>query len=256
METARKPLAQLFHKLLETRWFFTFTASCTATIVGISLTFGINSCRETRHMQQDARDSILEAVESLHDRGPGLAKSIDVMMQQDSLFNVIYKLHRHNEAIPDSLADNFIEAITSGRFNLSDRSIEKIFNESYQLWQALDQDALTKLIRADFILTNEVSNYCDTHTEQLYQHIEQYCPEAYTSPDNLVAINKILNNEQFCCYMEKRHMLTPGFKMVINNMHEEILSDIDSLCAALGYTKPQEAYDKEYNYDTNVTSTN
>lgn len=37
---------RLFRLLVETRWFFTMTASGTATIIGISLTFGINSCRE------------------------------------------------------------------------------------------------------------------------------------------------------------------------------------------------------------------
>jgi hypothetical protein len=62
MSKKQNPFSCFYHELCETRWFYTFTASCTTTIVGISLTFGINSCRESRRIKQESHRLLKRAI--------------------------------------------------------------------------------------------------------------------------------------------------------------------------------------------------
>lgn len=219
------------------RWFYTFTASCTATIVGISLTFGINSCRDSRRVHKEARASIMQAVDNLHTRANYLDLVFSDLTKQDSLFTVVSELYTKNQVITDSLAQEFMQALCSYRPEINNNSFEKIFLGSYQLWQELEQDDLTYLISALYSLANSLETYCHYHHEQIYKEMQK-CTGLGTGLRTHSAIrNKIetlLNNDEFCFYMKSRSYSTEAM-LGRNELNHRLLTTLDNACIALNY---------------------
>jgi hypothetical protein len=232
-------IVRAYRKLVETRWFYTFTASCTATIVGISLTIGINSCREQRRVRQDARDSIMQAVDNLHRRSAGIDDYLKQLSLQDSTFQVAYDLYNDGKEIPDSTAYALDDALWSFNFHFLNKSFEKIFLESYQLWQELDQDELTRNINTAFDLTDLLEDYYTKHYNQIREEIK-HSGVSSMDEDSKTLTETLLKNKEFCFYMSTRSVDTRVMKMT-NEIRYKLLEYIDSICEAAGYVEAEKA---------------
>jgi hypothetical protein len=229
------PISRLFHKLVEMRWFYTFSASCTATIVGISLTFGINSCRENRRVQSEARQSVVQAVRNLHNRSELIDNYLDIISGQDSIYSLVLDMHHEGTAIPDSTAEYFFNSMLSFKINISDKCFEKIFLGSYQLWQELNQNELTGIISAAYSITGMLEDYCESNNRQLVQEIKQ-CGISTNFPNEPYQnmVKTLLDNKNFCFYMTTRVKYTKSMNAA-NELHHELIQQIDSMCDSLNY---------------------
>jgi hypothetical protein len=235
MSKKKNPITRLYHKLCETRWFYTFTASCTATIVGISLTFGINGCRESRRVKQEAQESIMQAVNNLHVRADGIDEVLEHMARQDSLYLTVLYCNRHNIEIPDSLAYECVDAIISERYYVTDTSFEKIFRESYQLWQILDDDDLTSKIITSFKMVDDIEQYCQYSQLALSEKLENTdFNESLWGNDDRITANILAHNQRLHYFMGKRYENTKTNLNAAKLLHQTI-AEIDSICLALGY---------------------
>jgi hypothetical protein len=232
-------IVRAYRKLVETRWFYTFTASCTATIVGISLTIGINSCREQRRVRQDARESIMQAVSNLHSRSGAIDDYLKQLSLQDSTFHVAYDLYNDGKEIPDSTAGAFTDALWSYNLHFADKSFEKIFLESYQLWQELDQDDLTSCINGAFYLTDLLEDYYTKHYNQIREEVK-HSGISSVDENSKTVTETLLKNKEFCFYMTSRSGDTRLMKM-INEGRYQVLEYIDSICEAAGYVEAEKA---------------
>jgi hypothetical protein len=235
MSKRKNPITRLYHKLCETRWFYTFTASCTATIVGISLTFGINGCRESRRVKQEAQESIMQAVQNLHVRADGIDEVLEHMARQDSLYLTVLYCNRHNIEIPDSLAYECVDAIISERYYVTDTSFEKIFRESYQLWQILDDDELTHKIVTSFNMVNDIEKYCQSSQLSLSEKLENTdFNESLWGDNDHITVDILAHNQRLHYFMGNRYYNTKRSLNVAKLLHQTI-AEIDSICLASGY---------------------
>jgi hypothetical protein len=233
-------VAKFYNRLKETRWFYSFTASCAATIVGISLTLGVNSCSESRRARRVARESIVQAVDNLHTRSEQIDSYLRNISRQDSIYDVVADLYNSGATIPDSVADEFLNLIFSVQFNIADKGFEKIFLESYQLWQELDQNELTSMITSAYNMTDFLENFCQSHNNQMLQEIKQCGLEANFLDDEAAETTKqILSSKDYRFYMNTRSLHTKGMN-VANEVHHDIIARIDSVCQTLNYVKKQE----------------
>lgn len=105
------PIKSFFKQLIEAKWFYTFSASAMATIVGISLTFGLNSLRESNRKESEAKRSIMQALDNINDRVEQSHGWVQVLSGQDSIFQVVNELHQSGMAIPDSTCLEFATRI-------------------------------------------------------------------------------------------------------------------------------------------------
>jgi hypothetical protein len=230
----KNPLFKLIHRLWENRWLYTFTASCTATIVGISLTFGINSCREKRRARTEARESIIQAVENLHSRSLMIDDYLEVINLQDSLSQEVSIMWHSDQSVPDSVVTAFVQSLFKIKTYPTDQSFEKIFRESFQLWEVLDQDDLTEMIRDAYITTNALEEYCLSHNQTLQQKLE----DCELGNFMWMSINdiweKLMADKKFCYYMALRYICTQTVN-VVNEDHHRDLEKIDSICKTLDY---------------------
>jgi hypothetical protein len=233
----RNTFLRIYHKLVETRWLFTFTASCTATIVGISLTFGINSCRESRRIEHEARESIMQSVENIHTRSDYIDVVLDDMVCQDSLFNLVSELYSSNKAIPDSLSRSFMNAMILYRPEIGNDSFEKMFLGSYELWRELDQEDFTYCLSAAFALANSLEDYCHYHHQRLYEEMEKCAGLGTACRDHSPSINKtkaLIESDEFCFYMASRSISTKAM-LERKDLNHQIIDAIDQWCISLGY---------------------
>ncbi len=239
MKAKKNPMKRLFRKMCETRWFYTFTASCTATIIGISLTFGINGCRETRRAREEARESIIQAVDELHSRARKVEVGMRTILVQDSLFFIVNDMGDTGVEAADSTKNEFCNALFSWKDTRAHKSVEKIFTESYQLWQVLDQDELTELIGQAYDLINMLEEFKDKHTRQLFEEIKQcelsprFINESWEG-----MYDKLLSNSEFCFYMTMRYPFTRTMN-IAQEANQKLLERIDSLCEVHGYVKDE-----------------
>jgi hypothetical protein len=240
MSNNQNPLSRLYHKLCETRWFYTFTASCTATIVGISLTFGINGCRESHRVKQEAQESIMQAVKNLHDRADLVDHLLEQTKLQDSLYLTVLAYKRNHVEIPDSLADACAGAMISDHETLADTSFEKIFRESYQLWQELDHDDLTNKISKGYQLVNHIENFCQSSRLVLLQKLDETdFKESLWSGDPHLVTDILAQNRRLYFFMGMRYENTKSFLNEAKYLRK-IITKIDSICLAIGYGKYEE----------------
>jgi hypothetical protein len=235
MSTKRNLLSRLYRKLCETRWFYTFTASCTATIVGISLTFGINGCRETRRVKQEARESIMQAVKNLSDRAAGIDKTLELLHLQDSLFLTVNYYYINNVEISDSLAEEFVNAIFDDTEIIVDLSFEKIFRESYQLWQELDNDRLTYMITLSYSIANHLEQFCQSSRLSLQQKLESIdFNQTLWYDDRRITTDALIQSKKLCYYLGNRYFSTKCYLDEAKYLRSTI-AEIDSVCRAIGY---------------------
>lgn len=230
-------IKRFFRKLVEYRWFYTFSASATATIVGISLTFGINSCRDNHRKKTEAEESVMEAVGNISIRTEQTGLYVGILEKQNEIYQLADSIYQSGAEIPDSICVKFKSTLSQIQTTISDHGFEKIFRESYQLWQVLDQKELTDLINCSF----EILNYTETlSTDLIDSMLEQIvmCNEDTPLPgtDARFFTEAMLRRPQFRFYMSLRfgkvEMLREYYLML-----EKIYGRVENLCNEQGYKK-------------------
>lgn len=163
-------IVRFFRMLVEARWFFTFSASVCATVVGISLTFGINSCRETNRIKKEGRKSLVQASENLNERIEEARRWLSVINRENEIYEKADSILTSGAQLPDSVAMEFYNSFPYVRLSSFDHEFEKIFRGSYQLWQVQDiNDSLYFYIRECYDGLNIVEETCLSLTEGLLQ---------------------------------------------------------------------------------------
>jgi hypothetical protein len=247
MALNRKIFSKIYHKLIETRWLFTFTASCTATIVGITLTFGINSYRENRRVEQEARESIMQAIENLHLRADYIDIVFSDLACQDSLYNEVRELYSTNQEIPDSLSRAFLSSLLQYRPEIGNTSYEKMFLGSYQLWQELDKECFTYGLSAAFALSNSLEEYCHYHHQQIYIEMQKCTGigKSFRDHSNIMDKTKaLMESDEFCFYMYSRAISTSAMQER-NDLSHKLLELLDREYADLIHDNDDDNEDNE-----------
>lgn len=233
----RHRIKGFFGKLIEYRWFYTFSASATATIVGISLTFGINSCRDNHRKRAEAEESVMEAVGNISIRAKQMRQWCDLLEEQNRIYLTADSIYRSGTEIPDSVCVLFRETLPQLQTFLTDHGFEKVFRESYQLWQVLDQKKLTDLINGCFEILDYTEPLCQELLESMLSHMEECNRETpFVGRDSRFFTEAMLARPQFRLYMSLR----VGKVMLLQNydrMLDHLLGKVEHICDELGYKK-------------------
>lgn len=218
----KNPFARFFRMLVENRWFFACTASMCATIIGISLTFGINSCRESRKTRKEMQKSMLQAVDNLNERLEEVEEWVHILEKQNSVYNLTDSLYIAGVEIPDSLYEEFRYTLPYVRISGFDHDFEKIFRGSYQLWQVQNQnDKLSFYITQCYDGVNLIEQTCVELTESMLEKIGEINDSkgiARMSPREWTMV--LLEDPRFQYYMSIRNVKT--------NVAAEILSQVQT----------------------------
>ena len=231
-------IKSFFRKLVEYRWFYSFTASATATIVGISLTFGINSFLDKRHKVLEAEKSVMEAVSNISIRMNQLGGNIELLESQNDLFFYADSLFEAGKEIPDSVCVMFKAMMPKIQTNISDHGFEKVFRESYQLWHVLDQNKLTNLIDGCFGILNYTEPLSNELLDSMIDQIVMCNDDTpLRGTDARFFTEAMLNRPKFQFYtslrMGKVDWLQSHY-MMLQHMYQRICD----LCNDLGYEFP------------------
>lgn len=249
-------LRKFYDKLIDHNWFYTFTASATATIVGISLTLGINSCRDSQRKKTEAEKSIMEAVGNIGIRIDQLNKFHDLLESQNRIYAVADSIHKTGEEIPDSICSEFKTLLSSFNFYISDHGFEKVFRESYQLWQVLDQDMLTRMVNANFEMLSSAEPLC---AEMLNSLLDQIAKANNTTPfvgkGARTFTEIMLNRPEFAMYMAIRMSKTSmieGFCAMLDHAQKRCVE----ICDELEYTQVMESESETFNWEDDGNNAN
>lgn len=168
-----KHIVRLFHSLIEARWFFSVSASGVASIIGISLTFGINSCRENQRVKREVRKSMLQAVDNIRERFEDAQKWVDRIENQNRVFRIADSINVAGEELPDELCEEFRYTMPHIKISAFDHEFEKIFRGSYQIWQMQNgvNDSLAFYIGQCYDGLNTVESTCQTLTDSMLEQI-------------------------------------------------------------------------------------
>lgn len=168
----RNPVSRFFRMLVEARWFFAMTASLFATITGISLTFGINSCRENQRKESEMCKSMLQAVGNIGERYASTSDWLSLLEKQNRLYFYVDSLHYAGIELSDSICEEFRYSLPIVRLSAFDHEFEKIFRGSYQLWQVQEHtDSLTYFISDCYDGINIVEATCEELTQGMLDQI-------------------------------------------------------------------------------------
>lgn len=227
----------LYKKLIEARWFYTFTASAMATIVGISLTFGLNSLREYNRKKTEAKLSIMQALDNIDDRIHQSHGWIQGLSSQDSIYQAVEGMHKSGIEIPDSTCEEFAARIPLMQVYLCDHEFEKIFRESYQLWQILGHNELRDKMTGCYELLNYIEN-TGKDIQNANFNILSECNK--TSPLDVTDYRnftyELIGNPQFTFQMT----FNRGNIYVLKQLEiqlEDLYQEVASTCHELGYDK-------------------
>lgn len=222
----RNPIGRFFRHLVEARWFFAFSASVCATIVGISLTFGINSCRETKRARADMRKSLLQAADNLAERIDNVRQWLEIIENENRLYAEADSIYRLREAIPDSVAEAFYYSVPYVRITALDHEYEKVFRGSYQLWQLQSSnDSLAYYINQCFDGLNVVETTCEALSEGMISEMETINAETgFFRQEPQPWTMTLISNPRFQFFMSIRSLRTA----VAASFLEQIMADYDT----------------------------
>lgn len=166
------PVTRLFRQLIEARWFFAFSASLCATIIGITLTFGLNGLREAKRVKAEMQKSMLQAADNLQERIEEAQQWVDDIENQNRVYSLVDSLYTSGSEIPDSICEEFRYTMPYIRLSAFDHEFEKIFRGSYQIWQIQnDKDGLAFYIGQCYDGLNIVETTCADLTEEMLDEI-------------------------------------------------------------------------------------
>lgn len=159
-------------KLARATWFSAFSASVCATIVGISLTFGIDSCIEHRREKKEMQKSMLQAVDNLGERIEDAQRWVEIIENENRLYEISDSIYSITKTLNDSLCREFYNSVPYIRISAFDHEFEKIFRGSYQLWQLQSaNDSLAFYISQCYDGLNMVEQTCQTLSEGMVEQI-------------------------------------------------------------------------------------
>lgn len=251
-----RQISDFFKKLVEYRWFYTFSASATATIVGISLTFGINSCRDNHRKRAEAEDSVMEAVGNISIRSEQVRQWCDLLEEQNRIYLTADSISRSGAEIPDSVCVQFREVLPQLQTYITDHGFEKVFRESYQLWQVLEQDKLTDLINGCFEILDYTEPMCqDLLGSMITQMEECNAVTPFVGRDSRFFTEAMLARPQFRFYMSLR----VGKVTLLQNyglMLEHLLGEVQVMCEDLGYKRLSTEDEETFSIDGDKVEAN
>lgn len=188
------------------RWFSEMTASGLATVIGIGLTFGIDSCVTRQREKKELRKSMLQAVDNLGERFDDTQIWLDRILNQNRVYEIADSIFFSTGSLPDSLCEEFRYTMPYIKVSAFDHDFEKIFRGSYQLWQLQNNnDSLVYYISQCYDGLNLVENTCQNLTEEMIEqigiinaakHFHRLSPREWTET--------LLNDPQFQYYMSIR----------------------------------------------------
>lgn len=168
----RGRISRAVSRLAGARWFFSFSSGLCATIAGILLTFGIESCRERQRVKAEIRKSMLQAVDNLAERFQDAGQWVEIIGKQDAVYSVADSLYVAGIQLSDSLCEEFRYTIPYVRLASFDHEFEKIFRGSYQLWQLQNRgDSLALNIGECYDGLNLVETTCAELTEGMLEQL-------------------------------------------------------------------------------------
>ena len=156
----------------ENSWFSAMTASGIATIIGIALTFGINSCLENRKIMHEMQKSMLQAVDNIDERFEDAQKWVEIIENQNRVYRQADSIYTAGGELPDSLCQAFRYTMPYIKISAFDHEFEKIFRGSYQLWQLQNRsDSLSFYIGQCYDGLNMVESTCQSLSESMLEQI-------------------------------------------------------------------------------------
>ena len=148
------------------------TASGIATIIGIGLTFGLDSYFERQREKRELRKSMIQAVDNLGERFEDTRIWIDKILNQNRVYEIADSLYFATGELPDSICEEFRYTMPYVKVSAFDHDFEKIFRGSYQIWQLQNaNDSLVYYIGQCYDGLNLVENTCQTLTEGMIEQI-------------------------------------------------------------------------------------
>lgn len=229
------PVFRFFRMLVEARWFFTFSSGLCSTIIGISLTFGINSCRESRRLQRDVQKSMLQATENLGERIDEAKRWLSVIIEENKTYEVADSFLTVEGKIPQDISIDFYNSLPYVRLSSFDHEFEKIFRGSYELWQVHNNnDSLNYYISQCFDGLNIVETTCEDLTESMLELIGVINAEKnfYRSSAQEWTYT-LVSNPKFQYYMSVRNVKSEIASAILEQVGEDYRTHVIPLSEPL-----------------------
>lgn len=229
------PVFRFFRMLVEARWFFTFSSGLCSTIIGISLTFGINSCRESRRLQRDVQKSMLQATENLGERIDEAKRWLSVIIEENKTYEVADSFLTVEGKIPQDISIDFYNSLPYVRLSSFDHEFEKIFRGSYELWQVHNNnDSLNYYISQCFDGLNIVETTCEDLTESMLELIGVINAEKnfYRSSAQEWTYT-LVSNPKFQYYMSVRNVKSEIASAILEQVGEDYRNHVIPLSEPL-----------------------
>lgn len=153
-------------------WWAELAAGTLATVIGIGLTFGIDSCVTRQREKAEFRKSMLQAVDNLSERFDDTRYWLDRIENQNRVYRLADSTYYATGSLPDSLCVEFRQTMPYIKVSAFDHDFEKIFRGSYQMWQLQTSgDSVVYYIGECYDVLNTVENTCRTLTEGMLEQI-------------------------------------------------------------------------------------
>lgn len=218
-----KNIKRLFRRLWKNRWFSAMTASGIATIIGIVVTFGVDSCLDNRRVRQEMQKSMLQAIDNIGDRLGDAQAWVDIIENQFRVYHLADSIHVAGGELPDNVCMEFRYTMPYIKMSAFDHEFERIFRGSYQLWQMRNKDdSLSFYIGQCYDGLNTVETACQNLTEGMIEqigkinaskHFHRLPPREWTLT--------LLDDAEFQFYMSVRRAKTAMTADILNQTQND-----------------------------------
>lgn len=219
------PLKRFIRLLIDNKWFFTCTASGMATIIGISLTFGLNSCREKQRRHKESVMLIERTIVNIENRAKKVNAAINILTDYGKTLNTICEDYQADpqSIVSDSVVDKFVDAIGTSWFFVNDRSVEQIFLNSYESWNVIGDLATAERIGLCF----DQLNYLEGECYRLFDNMDNVVRNCNTSKgimdmDRADFVKALIEDRDFRFTLMQHELKTESLEVTFGQLTENI----------------------------------
>lgn len=127
---------------LSADWWLATMSSVVGTVIGIVLTLGTNLYFEKQHKKEIERTAVLMVVSNIDDYCRKFDGDIKTLKNVDSVSIRIMNCKPADlKKIDNKSKEIFLKSLFYQNFNIFDRSAEKIFSSSIDIWENIDNSA-------------------------------------------------------------------------------------------------------------------
>ena len=176
-------------------WWRNMSGNFVGALLGIAVTFGTSALIQRHADKKLARKALINTIANIDRNLQSIDKECDKLLRNDTILRTVADRYPETERISRDTLNMFLSIFSDASFFALDDSPERIFTNSIETWETIDNPALQQSIGDCFAGKNMFFNIHNDLIGQQQEIFRKFCRQKYIydHKNGAEAANAMLN---------------------------------------------------------------